>query len=257
MMRTWRALTVLCFLLSLAAATPIAAAEIKILSGSAIETAMAELIPKFEQAFGHKVSFDFDGTIGGMTQRIRNGEAADVLIASAAQIAMLEQEGKIAAGSRADIAKVGVGVFVRNGAPKPDISSVDAFKRAMLAAKSIGWNDPAAGAPVSIYMLGVFERLGIAEAMTSKTVTFTQRSERFAAVARGDVEIGFNQISEIIGARGVELVGSLPEAIQNYTTVAGGFVASSKEREAAKALLRFISSPSALAIWTAKGFEVP
>jgi molybdate transport system substrate-binding protein len=257
MMRMGRALTVLCLLLSLAAATPIAAAEIKILSGSAIETAMAELIPKFEQASRHKVSFDFDGTIGGMTQRIRNGEAADVLIASAAQIAMLEQEGKIAAGSRADIAKVGVSVFVRNGAPKPDISSVDAFKRAMLAAKSIGWNDPAAGAPVSIYMLGVFERLGIAEAMKSKTVTFTQRSERFAAVARGDVEIGFNQISEIIAAPGVELVGPLPAAIQNYTLFTGGVVAASKEHEAAKALLRFISSPTAQAIWTAKGFEPP
>jgi hypothetical protein len=149
MMRMGRALTVLCLLLSLATATPVPAAEIKILSGSAIETAMAELIPKFEQASRHKVSSDFDGTIGGMTQRIRNGEAADVLIASAAQIAILEKEGKIAAGSRADIAKVGVGVFVRNGAPKPDIRSVDAFKRAMLAAKSIGCNDPAAGAPVS------------------------------------------------------------------------------------------------------------
>jgi molybdate transport system substrate-binding protein len=106
-------------------------------------------------------------------------------------------------------------------------------------------------------MLGVFGRLGIAEAMKSKTVTFTQRSERFAAVARGDVEIGFNQISEIIAAPGVELVGPLPAAIQNYTLFTGGVVAASKEHEAAKALLRFISSPTAQAIWTAKGFEPP
>src|SRR5262245_62643511 len=116
MMRMWWALTVLCFLVNLAAATPVAAAEIKLLSGSAIESAMSELIPKFEQAFRHEVSFDFDGTIGGMTQRVRNGEAADVLIASAGQIAMLEKEGKIVAGSRVDITKVGVGVFVRKGA---------------------------------------------------------------------------------------------------------------------------------------------
>jgi molybdate transport system substrate-binding protein len=93
--------------------------------------------------------------------------------------------------------------------------------------------------------------------MKPKTVTFTQRSERFAAVARGDVEIGFNQISEIIAARGVELVGPLPKAIQNYTVFAGGLVASSKEQEAAKALLRFISSLTAQATWTAKGFEPP
>jgi hypothetical protein len=156
MIRTWRALTLLASL-ALAAARPAAAAEIKILSGSAIEPAMTELIPKFEQSAGHKVSFDFDGAIGGMTERVRKGEAADVLIVSRAQIAMLETEGKIVAGSRADIGKVGVGIFVRKGGSKPDIGSVEAFKRAMLAAKSIGWNDPAAGAPVSIYMLGVFE----------------------------------------------------------------------------------------------------
>src|SRR5438128_1408901 len=175
-MRMCRAITALiCLLSAVATIEPAAAGEIKILSGSAIEPAMGELIPKFEQALAHKVSFDFDGTIGAMAQRVRNGEAADVLIASAAQIAMLEKEGKIAADSRVDIAKVGVGVFVRKGAPKPDIGSVDAFKHAMLAAKSIGWNDPVAGAPVSIYMLGVFDRLGIAEEMKRKTVTFTRR----------------------------------------------------------------------------------
>ena len=257
MMRNWRELAALCFFMGLAAAKSAAAAEIKILSGSAIEPAMAELIPKFEQAAGHKVSFDFDGTIGGMTDRVRNGEVADVLIASASQISMLEKEAKIVAGSRADIAKVGIGVFVRKGAPKPDISSVDAFKRAMLAAKSIGWNDPAAGAPVSIYMLGAFERLGVAEEMEPKTVTFKQRSERFAAVARGEVEIGFNQISEIVAAPGVELAGPVPGAIQNHTLFAGGIVAASKEQAGAKALLRFVSAPAAQAIWTAKGFEAP
>jgi molybdate transport system substrate-binding protein len=256
MIRTWRALTLLASL-ALAAARPAAAAEIKILSGSAIEPAMTELIPKFEQSAGHKVSFDFDGAIGGMTERVRKGEAADVLIVSRAQIAMLETEGKIVAGSRADIAKVGVGIFVRKGGSKPDIGSVEAFKRAMLAAKSIGWNDPAAGAPVSIYMLGVFERLGIAEAMKPKTVTFTQRSERFAAVARGDVEIGFNQISEIIAAPGVDLVGPLPPAIQNYTLFTGGIVATSTQQDAGKALLQFVSSGAAQAIWKAKGFEAP
>ena len=234
-----------------------AAAQIKILAGSAIETAMAVLIPQFEQSSGHKVAFDFNGAIGAMADRVHKGEAADVVIVSGPQIDSLEKQGKVVLGSRADIAKVGVGLFVRKGAPKPDIGSVEAFKRAMLAARSIGWNDPAAGAPVSIYMIGVLERLGIADAMQPKTVAFKQRSERFEAVARGDVEIGFNQISEIIAAPGVDLLGPLPGPIQNYTLFAGGIVATSKEQDAAKALLRFISSPAAQATWKAKGFEAP
>src|SRR3954452_10311402 len=167
---------------------------------------------------------------------------------------MLEKQGKVVSGSRADIAKVGVGLFVRKGAPKPDISSVEAFKRTLLAARSIGWNDPDAGAPVSIYMIGVLERLGIAAAMKPKTVAFKQRSERFEAVARGDVEIGFNQISEIIAAPGVDLLGPLPAPIQNYTLFAGGIVATSKDQDAAKALIRFISSPIAHETWKSKGF---
>ncbi len=233
------------------------AAQIKILAGSAIETAMALLIPQFEQSSGHRVTFDFNGAIGAMTDRVRKGEAADVVIVSRQQIEALEKENKVVSGSRADIAKVGVGLFVRKGAPKPDISSVDAFKRTMLAARSIGWNDPAAGAPVSIYLIGLLERLGIADVMKPKIVAFKERSERFAAVARGDVEIGFNQISEIIAAPGVDLVGPLPAPIQNYTLFAGGTVATSKEQEAAKALVQFISSTDAQITWKAKGFEAP
>src|SRR5262249_9661759 len=127
----------------------------------------------------------------------------------------------------------------------------------MLAARSIGWNDPTAGAPVSLYMIALFERLGIAEAMRPKTVTFKKRSERFEAVARGDVEIGFNQISEILAAAGVDLVGPLPDPIQNFTLFAGGIGAAGREQEAGRALLRFIASGAAGPVWVAKGFEAP
>ncbi len=233
------------------------AAEIKVLAGSAVTPVMTELIAKFEQSSGRKVRFDFDGAIGAMTDRVRRGEAADVLIVSGAQIDLLAREGKVLPGSRIDLAKVGVGVFVRRGAAKPDISSLEAFRQAMKAAKSIGYNDPAAGAPVSIYLLGLFERLGIAAEMRAKTTVFQQRSERFAAVARGDVEIGFNQISEIVAAPGVDLVGPLPAPIQRYTLFASGIVASSVQQDAGRAFVRFISSPDARMIWTSKGFEVP
>ena len=232
------------------------AAEIKVLSGSGVQPAMVEVIPKFEQATGQKVIFDY-GTVGGMAERVENGEVADVIIASGPQIDALEKAGKVIAGSRADLARTGVGIFVRKGAPKPDISSVEAFKQTMLSAKSIGWNDPAAGAPVSIYMIGLFERLGIAADMRPKTTAFKQRSERFEAVARGDIEIGFNQISEIMAAPGVDLVGPLPAAIQHYTLFSAGIVASSTHQQVAKALIQFISSRAAQTITKAKGFEAP
>jgi len=127
------------------------AAQIKVLSGSGVQPVMNELIPGFERSTGHKVTFEY-GTVGGMADRVQSGEAADVVIASGPQIDALEKQGKVVPGSRTDLAKTGVGLFVRKGAPKPEIGSVEAFTRAMLAAKSIGWNDPAAGAPVSIYI---------------------------------------------------------------------------------------------------------
>ena len=177
------------FSLAIASPTGAEALDLRVLSGSGVQPVMSEIIPRFESGSGHRVIFDY-GTVGGMAARIQDGEFADVIIASEPQIAELEKHSKIVFGSRTDLAKTGIGIFVRKGTPKPDISSVDSFKRTMLASKSIGWNDPVAGAPVSIYMLGVFERLGISQEMKSKTVVFKQRSERFEAVARGDVEIG-------------------------------------------------------------------
>ena len=165
------------------------------------------------------------------------------MVISGAQIDTLMREGKVVPGSRTDIAKVGVGVFVRKGSYKPDISSVGAFRRMLSAAKSIGHNDPAAGAPVSLYLIGLFDQLGIAAEMNPKTVVFKQRSERFEAIARGDVEIGYNQISEIVAAPGVDLVGPLPAAIQRYTVFSTGIVASSGEQAASREFVAFIASP--------------
>jgi molybdate transport system substrate-binding protein len=233
------------------------AADIKVLGGSAVITVMEVLIPQFERASGHKVTADFDGAIGAMAKRIQGGEAADVVIVSRQQIESLEKAGKVIQGSGVDLARLGVGLFVRKGARKPDVSSVEAFKRTLLAAKSIGYNDPAAGAPVSLYLIGAFERLGIADEMQSKTVVFKQRSERFAAVARGDVEIGFNQISEIVAVPAVDLVGPLPEPIQNYTLLSMAVVSSGEHQEAARALLRYLSTPEIVAMFTSRGFSPP
>jgi len=232
------------------------AAEIHVLAGSAVQPVMSRLIPKFEAETGHHVRFDY-GTVGEMARRVLQGEKSDLAIVSAPQMDSLEREGRIAAGSRLALGKTGVGVFVRQGASKPDIASVDSFKRTMLAAKSIGYNDPAAGAPVGIYLLGLFERMGIAEAMAAKTVAFKQRSERFDAVARGDVEIGFNQVSEIVAVASVDLVGPLPEAIQSYTVLTVGVVAAGGQPDAGRALIAFLSAPESLAAFRGAGFVGP
>ena len=238
-----------------AVAASASAAEIKVLTGSALDAPLRVLIPQFERAGGHRVTMDSDGAIGAMAKRVASGEAADVLIVSPAQLATLEKQGKIIAGSAKDVARTGVGIFVRKGAAKPDLNTVDAFKQAMLAAKSIGYNDPAAGAPVSIYLIELFKRLGIAAELQPKTVVFKQRSERFTPVARGEVEIGFNQVAEILTVPDVELAGPLPPAIQHYTVFSAGVVSSSRAKEAAQAFVGFISSPAAAALMREKGFE--
>jgi molybdate transport system substrate-binding protein len=231
------------------------AGDVKVLAGSALDTAFAVLIPQYERASGDKVLFDGDGAIGQMAKRVEAGEAVDVLVVSRPQIQALEQKGRLVPDTAREVARMGVGVFVRKGAPKPDISTAEAFRASMLAAKSIGYNDPALGAPVSIYLLGLFERIGIASEMKQKTVVFTQRTERFAPVARGEVEVGFNQLGEIIVQPGIDLVGPLPAPIQNYTLFTAAVVAAGKNHDGGKRFIDFIASRDAAAVFKAKGFE--
>ena len=177
------------------------------------------------------------------------------MISSGPLIDQLQAQGKVVAGSRVNIAKVGVGVFVRKGAAKPDISSADAFKRSMLAARSIAYPDPAGGGASGIYVASLLERLGIAAEMKPKTKLFPPTEVLYGSVASGEVEIGFNQISEILAQPTVELAGPLPSTIQNYTQFAPGIVSGSSQIDAARALVTFLSSPAAQTVLKAKGFE--
>jgi len=166
----------------------------------------------------------------------------------------LQAQGKVVAGSRVIIAKVGVGAFVRKGALKPDLSSADAFKRSMLAARSIAYPDPAGGGASGIYVASLLERLGIAAEMKPKTKLSTLGT-LYATIASGEAEIGFNQVSEILAQPTVELAGPLPPEIQNYTQFLPGIVAGSSQADAAKALVTFLYSPAAKTVLKAKGFE--
>ena len=229
------------------------AAEIRLLSASALHPVIDALIPDFEKSSGHKVTVAY-GTAGAVAERIQKGEAVDIVLSSVPMIDRLQAQGKVAAGDRIVIAKVGVGAFVRKGAAKPDISSADAFKRAMLAARSIAYPDPAGGGASGIYVASLLERLGIAGEMKPKTRLSTLGT-LYSSVANGDVEIGFNQVSEILAQPTVELVGPLPAKIQNYTQFAPGIVTGSSHADAARALVTFLSSSTAQTVLKAKGFE--
>jgi molybdate transport system substrate-binding protein len=229
------------------------AAEIKLLCAVALHPAIDALIPDFEKSSGDKVTVAY-GTAGAIADRIQKGEAADIVINSVPMIDRLQAQDKLVAGDRVIIAKVGVGAFVRKGAAKPDISSADAFKRSMLTARSIAYPDPAGGGASGIYVASLLERLGIAAEMKPKTKLSTLGT-LYASVASGEVEIGFNQISEILAQPTVELAGPLPPAIQNYTQFAPGIVTGSSQTDAGRALVTFLSSPAAQTVLKAKGFE--
>jgi len=240
--------------LGITAGNTASAAEIKLLCAVALHPAIDALIPDFEKSSGHKVSVDY-GTAGAVADRVQKGDAADVVISSLPMIDRLQAEGKIVAGDRAIIAKVGVGAFVRKGTAKPDISSADAFKRSMLAARSIAYPDPAGGGASGIYVASLLERLGIEGEMKPKTKLLPPTEVLYGSVASGDVEIGFNQVSEILAQPTVELAGPLPAAIQNYTQFAPGIVTGSSQAGAGKALVTFLYSPPAQIVLKAKGFE--
>lgn len=229
------------------------AAEIKFLCPVAMRAAMVDLIPQFERASSHKVTLDY-ATVGAITNRIVRGEAADVAVVSKGQNADLRNKGKIVEGSQVDVARVGYGVFVREGAPKVDIQSVDAFKRSVLAAKSISYIDPATGAPSGIHVARVLDRLGIAAEVKPKTKLVQAGAGSLDVIANGEAEIGFG-LTTAGAVPGVKLVGPLPAEIQSYTEFAAGLLVTSKHADAGKALIRFLTSSPGLSLLKSKGFE--
>jgi molybdate transport system substrate-binding protein len=233
------------------------AADIRLFCAGALQPAVRELLLKFEESSGHKVTATYQ-TAGALTDRIQKGDAVDVAIVSAPQIDELEKAGKVAAGSRIDIAKIGIGAFMRKGAAKPDISSVDAFKRSMLAAKSIAYPDPAIGAAASVYLAGLLDRLGVAAEMAPKTKFLSAPptgGPLYENVASSAVDIGFNQISVVLVQPNVDFIGPLPLEIQNYTLFAAGAGAGSKEVSAGQAVISYLSSTAARNSMKSKGFQ--
>jgi molybdate transport system substrate-binding protein len=240
-------------LIGAGAARPAAAAEIKVLTAGAFKQVLLALVPDFERTSGNKVIVDND-TVGALTKRIEGGETFDLAVLTPAAVDALASKGKLVAGSRANLARVGVGVVVKEGAAKPDIGSVDAFKRALLAAKSVAYIDPAAGGSSGIYVAGLLDKLGIAAEIKPKAKLIPGGAVA-EHVARGEAELGIHQISEILPVKGVTLVGPLPAEIQNYTVYAAGLGAQAKESDAAKALIKALTGPAAAEVLKSKGME--
>jgi molybdate transport system substrate-binding protein len=237
-------------LFSLASAS---AADVKVLTAGAFKQVVLALVPEFEKQTGNKVVVDND-TAGGLKKRIESGEAFDVAVITPAVIDELAGAGKIAAGSRVNLASVSIGVVVKEGAPKPDVSTVDAFKRALLEARSVAYIDPASGGSSGIYIDKLLERLGIADQVRPKA-KLKKGGYVAELIVSGEAELGLHQISEIVPVKGAVLVGPLPKEIQNTTTYAAGLSASPQNKEAAQALIKMFSGPAAATVLKSKGME--
>ena len=228
------------------------AAEIKVIFSSALRHVMNELGPQFERASGHKLVMKFD-TVSVSKRQIDAGEGFDVVIFNTPMINDLVKTGKVVADTRVDIGRSsGLGVFVRTGAPKPDISSAEAFKRAMLNGKSIACSK---GGGSDIYLASLFKRLGITEQMKSKTKYTSAGIAIFQAVAKGEAELALATINSFEPVPGAELLGPFPAELQHYTVYTAGIGAAAKEREAGKALIKFLKAPAAVPVLKAKGVE--
>lgn len=247
------ALTVLiCALL----VTPVIAdaAEIKVLFAGGVRSVTRELTPMFERTSGHTVTVIYDG-VGRLKERIQRGETADAIIVTGSELDTLQMQGTVVANSRVDIAKTGIGVVIRAGAPKPDVSSVEALKRALLGAKSFGYVDPAAGAASSVPIADMFERLGIANELKAKAKFVQGGGTLFEAITKQEVEIGVYIISDIVTTPGIELAGPLPPELQFYILYSAGILSAAREPELAKELIKFLSSPAALPVIKSNGME--
>ena len=229
------------------------AAEIKVLTAGAFKQVLVALVPDFEKQTGHKVIVENE-TVGALTKRIEGGEAFDVAVLTPGAVNDLTGKGKFVAGSRANLARVGVGMMVKAGAPAPDISTVEAFKRALLDAKSVAYIDPASGGSSGIYISGLLDKLGIADQVKPKA-KLKQGGYVADLIVKGEAELGIHQISEIVPVKEVTLVGPLPAEIQNYTVYAAGLGASAKDSEAAKALIKALTGPAAADVLKSKGME--
>ncbi|HKA61112.1 MAG TPA: substrate-binding domain-containing protein [Methylomirabilota bacterium] len=227
--------------------------EVKVFSAGAVRAIVTDLAEQFRQETGNTVTFSF-GTAGQTRQKLLGGEPVDVVILTDAGIDDMIKQGALASGSHVDLARTGMGVGVREGAPKPDIATSEAFKATLLNAKSLVYVDPAQGATSGVHFKSVLERLGIADEVKGKTqlVSGGYPAEK---VASGEAELVVHQISEIVPVKGVTLVGPLPPDFQKVTVYSAGLAARSPSPDAARAFIAFLARPAFKPKFAAAGLD--
>ena len=229
------------------------AAEVKVFTSVALTVALNELSPIFEQKTGHKLVVDFN-LAAVQKKRLIDGDRADVIILTRSMMEDLAKENKLAPGNLVNVAGTPVALAARAGVPKPDISTVEAFKQTLLSARSISYADPAKGGLSGVVASRAIERLGIAEQMKAKT-TLVPGAQSPDLVAKGEVELGIAQASEIVPVAGTQLVGPLPGELGSMTLFTGGVGAETQSAAAAKAFIDFLSGPEAAPHFKSKGFQ--
>jgi molybdate transport system substrate-binding protein len=240
---------------TLGLATAAAADEIKVMTSGAFTAAFSELSPEFERATGHTIVTTYGGSLGNapdsIPSRLARREPVDLVILAREGLDALVKQGAVVAGSEVDLVKSNMAIAIRAGAPKPDVGSLEAFKRAMLQAKSIAYSTSASG----VYLANeLFPRLGLADALASKT-TRVQAGPVAIVVARGDAEIGFQQYSELLPVAGIDIITALPPEVQRVTLFSAGIASTSRAPAAARALVAFLRSAAAAAAIRKSGLE--
>jgi molybdate transport system substrate-binding protein len=236
----------------IAQATFAFAAEIKVYSTIGVQAALEELAPKFEKATGHKLTITW-GTAALLVKRVQAGESADLYVLVKQSHDTLVKENKATAGPDALFASSGMAMVVKKGAPKPDITTPEAFKQTLLKAKSIAYSNPASGGASGVYLAKLLERMGIAEEMKAKTKFPPPSGNAANLVVSGEAELAVQQEPEVMAVSGVDMVGPLPADLNNITLYTAGTGTGSQQKEAANALIKFLHTPEAAAVFKARG----
>jgi molybdate transport system substrate-binding protein len=223
---------------------------------TAMKAAIEEIAPPFERTRGHVLRVVY-GPSGGLARRLNAGESADLVVVDSKVLDELIKQGKVAPG-RTDVARTGIGIAVRKGAPKPDVSSADALRRALLAAKSIGHTAPAGGGVTAAHIMGVFAKLGIAAEVAPKVRLAAGGPDGRVSVlvSSGEAEIGLQLVSELMSNPEVEVIGMLPAELQLIATISAGIATAAKQPEPAKAFVRHLAAPAAMTVYKAKGLAL-